>query len=553
MPHFPRLLANVIDAKAKSMASDPWLLYAPSSLWEQEGGFRTITWNQFANAINKAAFWLDENIPRESPGRETIAYLGPNDARYYILMVAVAKSKRTLFIPDGRITPSGLAKVLAEIRCTAWIATQDKPSTVEGQKCYVFPSLDDMLGGDFAPPYAYNETWEQAKDDIVCIIHTSGTTGDPSPIYLRNGYMSVWDSWKTIMSRHSPRKITYRHMENALSLTTCAPQWLAGLAFSLNAPVFLGLTTVMLPSDMIPPFDPQSIIRICQHTGANSIITPPSLIEDFYNDKEVFAFLKSLDYVCWLGAGLNHTVGDMLAQHTNLFPVIGSTERGGQLSFESDDVAMWKSYEFVPEMGSRFQQVDEDLYELHIDRTTEHQLFQCGFHTFPSLDSIDTGELYYPVKDKFGSQRWISRGRKDDLVKLSWLAKFHAAHIEDEVSRHPQVSSVIVGGEGRHVPYIIIEPKDYRDIKDPNRFLDRIYDIAIKDINKRDDDEIRIPREMIMLSDPALPFKRTMKMTVLRREVEMTYQHHIERLYQKLKDKEKSSCLECYDEEPSLW
>lgn len=96
MAQFPRLLANVIDAKAKTIPTTPWLLYAPSSLWEQEGGFRTITWSQFANAINKAALWLDENIPRETPGRETIAYLGPNDARYYILMVAVAKSKRTV-------------------------------------------------------------------------------------------------------------------------------------------------------------------------------------------------------------------------------------------------------------------------------------------------------------------------------------------------------------------------------------------------------------------------------------------------------------------------
>jgi long-subunit acyl-CoA synthetase (AMP-forming) len=48
----------------------------------------------------------------------------------------------------------------------------------------VFPSLDDMLGDDFVPAYAYNETWEQAKDDIVCIIHTSGTTGMPCQICM---------------------------------------------------------------------------------------------------------------------------------------------------------------------------------------------------------------------------------------------------------------------------------------------------------------------------------------------------------------------------------
>ena len=96
MPHTlapqPRLLVNAIDEKAKSISNSPWLLYANSSAWEHEGGYRTITWEKFSHAINRTALWLDENIPRTAPGRQTIAYLGPNDARYYILIVAAAKS-----------------------------------------------------------------------------------------------------------------------------------------------------------------------------------------------------------------------------------------------------------------------------------------------------------------------------------------------------------------------------------------------------------------------------------------------------------------------------
>jgi hypothetical protein len=44
------------------------------------------------------AHFLDENIPRQSTGRQTITYQGPNDARYYIMMVAAAKSKRTVSV-----------------------------------------------------------------------------------------------------------------------------------------------------------------------------------------------------------------------------------------------------------------------------------------------------------------------------------------------------------------------------------------------------------------------------------------------------------------------
>lgn len=150
---------------------------------------------------------------------------------------------------------------------------------------------------------------------------------------------------------------------------------------------------------------------------------------------------------------------------------------------------------------------------------------------FPHLDNIDTKELYSPTVDKYGAKRWISRGRKDDLVKLSWVAKFHPTRIEDAIARHPQVAAVFVGGESREVPYIIIEPRNWTVVGHRRTFVDEIYDTVIYGINERDNDEIRIPREMVMLSDPVLPFKRTMKMTIMRKEVERMYENHINALY----------------------
>jgi acyl-coenzyme A synthetase/AMP-(fatty) acid ligase len=361
-------------------------------------------------------------------------------------------------------------------------------------------------------------------------------SGTPKPIYLRNGYISAWDSWSTIISRHHPRKVTYRHFVNARTLNLCSPQWLAGFAFSLNAAAFINMTTVM-PPPSLSPLSPESIMRICAETGASSIITPPSLIESYAGNKVTFDFMKSLEYICYVGAALDHEVGDRLAPHTNLFPVIGSTERGGQFSFESEDKEMWKSYDFVPEMGTRFEPVGEGMYELHHDRTPEADIFQCGFYTFPDRQSLNTDELYLPVVDKYGSKRWISRGRTDDLVKLSWLAKFHASHIENAIARHPLVGAVLIGGEGRDVPYIIIEPRDHNVVQNADQFIDEIFNTSIYAINEQDNDEIRIPRETVMLADPALPFKRTMKMTIMRKEIERTYEHHINALYSRLGEK----------------
>ncbi len=77
------------------------------------------------------------------------------------------------------MTSEGLASILKEVECCAWISTQDQFSEVPGHKSLVFPFLEDILAKEpnSSLPYPYDKTWEQAKDDIVCIIHTSGTTG----------------------------------------------------------------------------------------------------------------------------------------------------------------------------------------------------------------------------------------------------------------------------------------------------------------------------------------------------------------------------------------
>lgn len=77
------------------------------------------------------------------------------------------------------MTPEGLASILGVIQCTALICARETPSTSPGQQALVFPSLEEIIAPDYGnfAPYPYNETWEQAKDEITCIIHTSGTTG----------------------------------------------------------------------------------------------------------------------------------------------------------------------------------------------------------------------------------------------------------------------------------------------------------------------------------------------------------------------------------------
>ena len=85
-----RLIPVVIDQIAKS-EPDATFVESPVSSTTYEAGYRPITFRQFANAINGAAWWLEKELGKGQK-HETLAYIGPNDLRYIILVVAAVKT-----------------------------------------------------------------------------------------------------------------------------------------------------------------------------------------------------------------------------------------------------------------------------------------------------------------------------------------------------------------------------------------------------------------------------------------------------------------------------
>lgn len=88
IPHGERLMPVQIDDLARD---HPGRLCAsiPKSP-NLADGYRDVTYADVARAINRAAAWIDNNYGI-STNFATLAYLGPYDMRYFILMMAVSK------------------------------------------------------------------------------------------------------------------------------------------------------------------------------------------------------------------------------------------------------------------------------------------------------------------------------------------------------------------------------------------------------------------------------------------------------------------------------
>lgn len=87
-----RLLPHIIDARAKSGYQRPYALYPRTK--DPADGFHAISYAQFANAVNRMAWWLEEHLSEEGEKENPFTYFGPNDLRYIIFALATWKTGR---------------------------------------------------------------------------------------------------------------------------------------------------------------------------------------------------------------------------------------------------------------------------------------------------------------------------------------------------------------------------------------------------------------------------------------------------------------------------
>ena len=85
-----RLLPHVIDEIAASRPETVWAEY-PKSRTTYAEGFHAVTYRKFANAINGTAWWMQKTfgVPENF---QTLAYVGPNDIRYQLLLLGAIKA-----------------------------------------------------------------------------------------------------------------------------------------------------------------------------------------------------------------------------------------------------------------------------------------------------------------------------------------------------------------------------------------------------------------------------------------------------------------------------
>ncbi|KEQ93409.1 hypothetical protein AUEXF2481DRAFT_6919 [Aureobasidium subglaciale EXF-2481] len=544
-----RLLPTLIDDIATT-APDRVYASIPKDDADLSRGFGNVTYAEFAQAIDSLAWWLDEVLGKADGTFPTFAYFGPRDLGYTMVVVAAAKTGRQVLLASHLASPDAHLFLLESLECTAVVCAsemnelaQSLQAKFKSAKYISAESLVSFLTGpgySYRPKrYEYLKPYSKAHSDPVMIVHTSGTTGMPKPVIWTHDMLASVDRLHTLPGSVATQ-IAGQSIYCALPVFHTS-----GMTASLLSPVYLSTIIILGPAGVRP--DKKTVLGVLRNAPVSAASFPPSLLEELIADATCRKALKDLKKIVFGGAPLAAWANRIVATEFNgtVSSALGSTEGGLWLTGASPDPADQGYFMFHPFMAPEFQHTDADLYELVIKRTPQSEAYTNFFRCIDStplhlaahfdlngkdnITEFRTKDLFSPHPSKPGL--WRYRCRKDDLVLLSGEVKMYAGAIEEAISAHPAVVAVLVGGQYRSRPFLLVEPS--APISTAEQEEDFVNDIwpTVEAENEKHHESARLQRELMIIVGFEKRMTRTAKGSVDRKVTLSAFERDIEEVY----------------------
>lgn len=248
-----RLIVDIIDARAATTPDKEWLSVPRTS--NPKDGWRTITYNQAANAVNLAAHKITNfSGPPDPPSSfPTVAYIGSNDARYFAFALGAVKAGYQALFISPRNSQEGQLNLFGLTNChficfdttfssivSPWLQERD-------MRAIVAAPFENWFPTEKVKPFPYNKTFEQAEWDPLLLLHTSGTTGLPKPVVARQGMVAINDKF------HDKELMEWKGYR-------CSTSEMARRSKRLFLPSEFFFGSSFFPPTMLPAFSPPAII-----------------------------------------------------------------------------------------------------------------------------------------------------------------------------------------------------------------------------------------------------------------------------------------------------
>ncbi|XPS80139.1 hypothetical protein M3J09_012100 [Ascochyta lentis] len=530
-----RLIPRIMDELA---STDPErIVFTLATVSGTSLNFQNISAQKFAEAVDKTAWWLHDEVSMlgcTSASIQPVGYIGPHDLRHILLTYACVKVGYAALYLSPKNSTEGALAVLEATGCNIWVKATESaavPLVTETMlerhmKLLELPLLEVLLDSKSTMSFPYTKTFEEAGSDPFCFLHTSGSTGVPKPIPWTHNLLGTMDAVRLLPSTEGdgglePWTSNWKPGDTIYSSFPMCHG--AGIIMNILMPAFFGLRCVLGPPDIIPNIALTETLAETANIDIWSMV--PSLVDELGEASGVLKKFQSSKFICASGGPVSPISAGKVNEVIRVLNLTGTTEGLfiGNLVVPRED---WFWFAFHPYSGFEFKEIEPGIFEHWVHRNEHASLFQGIFHTFPEKHSINFKDLY--IRHPTNPNLWSFVGRNDDLIVLSNGYKILPLETEAFISTHPAIKGCLVHGSNNKHPGLLIELKDLTAKSE--ELMDSIWE-TVEKANMKYLHTSQLLKEFIAFSDPKKPFIRTDKGTVKRQATLRLYSDFIKRFY----------------------
>ncbi|KOC08136.1 putative NRPS-like enzyme [Aspergillus flavus AF70] len=519
---------HVLDDLIRLRAADPVqlpILAYPKPSNDDEASYEYFTGQDLDCMVDQTMSTLIDcgfKPPRNDGA--VVALFTLSDLNMVVTFFALSRLGYTVMMVSPRLSAAACVSLLDMVGCDTILygqtpsirATMGEILRLKLVACRPIiqrPSLDAPQETDVLVLHRTRNP-EVQKQKIALILHSSGSTGLPKPLYL---------SHKAIM--------THPMRGPGLTSFNSLPWYhLHGLSTALQA-MYMRKTAYMWDASL--PLTASSVTSALEAAKPESVQGVPYLLQLLVDSPKGLDALRQCKLVTYGGAPCPDELGDRLvAEKVHFGGSFGLTEAGlvaESLSRPSGD-PFWNYVKFFENLRPFIwmKPVGTDLYEC---------VYLAG-HPALTASNSDEPPGSYHSRDVFTPHptipdRWKYVTRLDDRLTLVNGEKVLPLPIEGSIKQSPLIQEAVVIGVGKSVPGLLIFRSDEARSFTDEQYLDLIWP-TVEDANSRAEQFSQISRDMITILPVGSICPRTDKGSMIRAQVYAKYADVIEEAYTKL-------------------
>ncbi|KAL4900540.1 hypothetical protein BDW74DRAFT_188176 [Aspergillus multicolor] len=523
-----KTLPDLIEFNAENNSDD---LFALQEV--RDGGkhvdLTRITFRDLRDATQAAARILQKTL---SPVQDTayrsnapVALFVESDIVLFVYLAALLYLDIPVLLLSIRLSPAAIVHLLTTTSARAIIVSQRSQTTVSEAIQQLSNEGDQHLQQITSISYkALLEVGKKERGNVkqavhsldrfgALILHSSGTTGLPKPISLAHRY---------VLGYAACHRLRPDQCVDRLTLSTL-PMY---HGFGLLAPsisLATGSACCFLSTSIVP--SAPSVYELIERSGASSLMTVPSILEDFTYSPSNIESLVGMDFVAVGGGAIKPGLGEHLSSHgVKLLNHYGATEIGAiaPIFFPGEDYD-WHYLRLRTDMGLEVDQVKQE-------QTDGAPVYQLTGYPFGWGEPFVVQDILERRPDSDHVEVKIL-GRQDDLIVLSTGEKILPQALEAALMESPRVKTAIVFGQHQPETGVLVEPSTPLSAGEERQFVEHVWGIVDRE-NARLDRHARIGLQSMVVVKPAHKVvPRSDKGSVMRKEAYRVFLPEIEAAY----------------------